>query len=245
MDKFFGYRKVGAEQKRRLVGEVFESVAGRYDLMNDLMSLGLHRLWKRIAVEFCAPRPGQRVLDLAGGTGDMAALLAPHIGDSGQIVLADISAAMLHRGRERMLNRGLARPLHWAQADAEQLPFEDETFDLISIAFGLRNVTDKPKALGEMHRVLKTGGRLLVLEFSRPTHDWLNRLYNLYSFSVLPALGRFVARDEASYRYLAESIRMHPAQEALQSMIAEAGFSDCDHQNISGGIVAIHRGRKA
>ena len=237
----FGYQSVTPEEKTRQVQEVFTSVARRYDVMNDLMSLGVHRVWKRLALELAGLRPGQRVLDLAGGTGDMAALVAPWVGREGHVVLADRNAEMLGQGRDRLLERGFGG-IGYVQADAEALPFPDADFNLVLLAFGLRNITRKETALGEIRRVLKSGGRVLVLEFSKPVVPLLNRLYALYSFTMLPLLGRLVAKDEDSYRYLAESIRMHPDQETLKGMMAAAGFSDCSYYNMSGGIVAVHRG---
>jgi demethylmenaquinone methyltransferase/2-methoxy-6-polyprenyl-1,4-benzoquinol methylase len=238
----FGFAKVPWEEKRRRVAGVFDSVADSYDLMNDAMSLGVHRLWKRFAVEQTAARPGQRILDLAGGTGDLAARLARLVGPGGEVVIGDINASMLRVGRERLLDRGIAANVRFVQADAESLPFPDHSFDCITIAFGLRNVTDKQKALESMFRTLKPGGRLLVLEFSKPTLPGLAPLYDLYSFRVLPLMGRLIARDADSYRYLAESIRMHPDQDTLKGMMEQAGFEDCDYLNLSGGIVALHRG---
>jgi demethylmenaquinone methyltransferase / 2-methoxy-6-polyprenyl-1,4-benzoquinol methylase len=240
----FGYQEVPRNEKARRVADVFDSVAERYDIMNDLMSLGVHRLWKRFAVELAAVRPGQRVLDLAGGSGDLAARFAPLVGAAGEVVLADINAHMLAQGRRRLVDRGIIGNVRFAQVNAECLPFPDSSFDCITIAFGLRNVTDKDAALRSMFRVLKPGGRALVLEFSKPVAPGLGPLYDLYSFKVLPLLGRFVARDEASYRYLAESIRMHPDQETLKEMLQQAGFERCDYHNLSGGIVALHRGYK-
>ena len=240
----FGYQQVPLGEKARRVAEVFDSVAERYDIMNDLMSLGVHRLWKRFAVELAGVRPGQRVLDLAGGSGDLAARFVPLVGAAGEVVLADINAHMLEQGRRRMVDRGILDTVRFAQVNAERLPFPDNSFDVITIAFGLRNVTDKDAALRSMYRVLKPGGRALVLEFSKPVAPGLQPLYDLYSFKVLPLLGRFVARDEASYRYLAESIRMHPDQQTLKDMIQQAGFERCDYHNLSGGIVALHRGYK-
>ncbi len=241
----FGYREIDSGDKAGLVAEVFDSVASRYDLMNDLMSAGLHRLWKRFAVELGGVRAGQRILDVAGGTGDLAAMFAERAGESGEVVLADINASMLGLGRDRLCDRGLHRNLRYVRADAQRLPFPDDCFDLVSIAFGLRNVTDKALALASMLRVLKPAGRLLVLEFSRPASALLSRLYDAYSFKVLPALGRLVVGDAASYRYLAESIRVHPDQESLKRMLAEAGFARCEYFNMSGGIVALHRGVKS
>ena len=238
----FGFARVPWDEKRRRVAGVFDSVADSYDLMNDAMSLGVHRLWKRFAVEQTGARPGQRVLDLAGGTGDLAARLARLVGPGGEVVIGDINASMLQVGRERLLDRGIAANVRFVQADAESLPFPDRSFDCITIAFGLRNVTDKPKALQSMFRTLKPGGRLLVLEFSKPSLPGLAPLYDLYSFRVLPLMGRLIARDADSYRYLAESIRMHPDQDTLKGMMEQAGFEDCDYLNLSGGIVALHRG---
>jgi len=240
----FGYQEVPRGEKARRVADVFDSVAESYDIMNDLMSLGVHRLWKRFAVELAAVRPGQRVLDLAGGSGDLAARFAPLVGAAGEVVLADINPHMLEQGRRRLTDRGIIGNVRFAQVNAECLPFPDNSFDCITIAFGLRNVTDKDAALRSMFRVLKPGGRALVLEFSKPVAPGLGPLYDLYSFKVLPLLGRFVARDEASYRYLAESIRMHPDQETLKVMMQQAGFERCDYHNLSGGIVALHRGYK-
>ena len=240
----FGYREVPLSQKQELVGEVFTSVAGKYDLMNDLMSFGVHRLWKRFFVATSGVRPGDRVLDLAGGTGDIAALLLPRVGEKGEVVVGDINAAMLRTGRDRLLDRGLLRNLRWAQLNAESLPFPQESFDAVTIAFGLRNVTDKQKALAEMQRVLKPGGRALVLEFSRLRSDLLKPLYDFHSFQVLPRLGKLIADDEASYRYLAESIRKHPDQDTLRAMMEAAGFRNVQVRNLSAGIVAVHRGYK-
>lgn len=242
----FGYQKVSPQEKTARVGAVFDSVADRYDLMNDLMSFGVHRLWKRAAVQLAALRPGEQVLDLAGGTGDLARLMAPRVGRHGRVVVSDINAAMLGVGRDRLLDSGLSAQtqLGFAQADAEQLPFDDNTFDCVTIAFGLRNVTAKENALAAMLRVLKPGGRALILEFSRPAIPGLKPLYDAYSFTLLPTLGKLVTGDADSYRYLAESIRVHPDQRTLCDMLTEAGFERCDYYNMSGGIVAIHRGYK-
>lgn len=240
----FGFREVPAREKRRLVRGVFDSVADRYDLMNDLMSFGAHRMWKRFAVAQAGVRPGQTVLDLAGGTGDLARAFARRVGETGRVVLADINDAMLARGRARLLDAGVAGNVVCVQADAEQLPFRDRAFDCISIGFGLRNVTRIPRALAEMYRVLAPGGRLLVLEFSHPRLPGFNVLYDYYSFSVLPRLGRLVVGDADSYRYLAESIRRHPDQETLKGMMEAAGFDRVDYFNLSGGIVALHKGYK-
>jgi demethylmenaquinone methyltransferase/2-methoxy-6-polyprenyl-1,4-benzoquinol methylase len=240
----FGFTEVPVAEKARKVRGVFDSVASRYDIMNDLMSLGIHRAWKRFTVEKAALRPGMEVLDLAGGTGDLTALMAPRVAPGGKVVLSDINEAMLSRGRERMQDRGLAGDqVEYCLADAERLPFDGERFDVVTIAFGLRNVTHKERALGEMYRVLKPGGQLLVLEFSRPVPA-LAPAYDLYSFRVLPAIGKFVAGDADSYRYLAESIRMHPDQDTLRDMMAAQGFEDCRYHNLTGGIVALHRGWK-
>jgi demethylmenaquinone methyltransferase/2-methoxy-6-polyprenyl-1,4-benzoquinol methylase len=238
----FGFKQVDWDEKAHRVGAVFDSVADRYDVMNDLMSLGIHRLWKRFAVEQSGVRAGQRVLDLAGGTGDLARRLAARVGPQGEIVVADINAAMLNKGRERLLDQGIATGIGFIQTDAERLPFPDRQFDLVIIGFGLRNVTDKQTALNEMYRVLKPGGRLLVLEFSKPVAPGLKPLYDFYSFRILPLMGRAVAHDADSYRYLAESIRMHPPQEELKDMLEAAGFENTGYFNLSGGIVALHRG---
>lgn len=237
----FGYESVDEADKARRVRGVFDSVASKYDLMNDLMSGGLHRLWKAYAVMVANVQPGQRVLDIAGGTGDLARAFAKKAGDGGQVVLTDINEAMLRTGRDRLLDAGLALPT--VACDAEALPFTSGQFDLVSVAFGLRNMTHKDRALREMARVLKPGGRLLVLEFSQVAPP-LRKLYDLYSFNVLPRLGKLVTGDEASYRYLAESIRMHPAQEELKSLMKECGFGHVDYHNMTGGVVALHVGVK-
>lgn len=238
----FGYREVPPQEKARHVRAVFDSVSDKYDLMNDLMSVGVHRLWKRFTLGQTGLRPGGTALDVAAGTGDLAAGMAAQVGDDGLVVLSDINAAMLGVGRDRLLDRGLLRNVRYSQADAERLPFADESFDCVTIGFGLRNVTDKAAALESMFRVLRPGGRLLVLEFSRPVAPGLKPLYDFYSFSVLPWLGQRVAGDEESYRYLAESIRRFPDQTALLEMMQSAGFEDCRHHNLSGGIVALHKG---
>ncbi|WP_297527960.1 bifunctional demethylmenaquinone methyltransferase/2-methoxy-6-polyprenyl-1,4-benzoquinol methylase UbiE [Thiohalobacter sp.] len=240
----FGFQQVPRSEKHKRVAAVFESVADKYDVMNDLMSFGIHRLWKRFTIEMSGVRRGQRVLDLAGGTGDLARRFAQLVGREGEVVLADINAAMLARGRERLLDEGIAGNVHYVQANAECLPFPDNHFDCITIAFGLRNVTDKDAALRAMYRVLRPGGRLLVLEFSQVTLPVLRPLYDFYSFKALPLMGRLVANDADSYRYLAESIRMHPDQETLKAMMAAAGFERCEYFNLNGGIVALHRGYK-
>lgn len=240
----FGYREVPVGEKHKLVGEVFTSVARSYDLMNDLMSLGVHRVWKRYFAATVQVGRGNRVLDLAGGTGDIAALLRPRVGESGTIVLGDINAAMLGTGRDRLTDRGLLRGLEYVQCNAQALPFPDASFDLVTIAFGLRNVTDKDAALAEMHRVLRPGGQAAVLEFSQVTAEWFRPVYDFHSFQVLPRLGRLFAGDADSYRYLAESIRRHPDQDALQKMMQVAGFERCRYRNLSTGIVAIHTGHR-
>ena len=238
----FGFAEVRREEKAQRVRAVFDSVASRYDVMNDLMSWGSHRLWKRFALSLTGLRTGGRALDVAGGTGDLAEGLAKQVGKSGLVMLTDINAAMLAAGRDRLINAGLVGNVLCAQADAERLPFADESFDCVTIAFGLRNVTDKPRALASMRRVLKSGGQLLVLEFSKPASPALGSAYDAYSFKVLPMLGRVVAGDEDSYRYLAESIRRHPDQETLLAMMRTAGLEDCRYHNLMGGIVAVHRG---
>ena len=240
----FGYRQVPVREKEKLVGRVFTSVASKYDVMNDLMSFGVHRLWKRWFAATSGVRAGDHVLDLAGGTGDIAALLLPRVGAHGSVVLGDINAAMLRAGRDRLLDRGLVRNLHYAQVNAEALPFPDSSFDAVTIAFGLRNVTAKDAALREMFRVLKPGGRVLILEFSTLRSDLLKPLYDFHSFQVLPRLGKLIADDAESYQYLAESIRKHPDQATLKAMLEAAGFVHVDVRNLSAGIVAIHRGYK-
>jgi|TARA_B110001450_G_scaffold228003_1_gene227684 demethylmenaquinone methyltransferase/2-methoxy-6-polyprenyl-1,4-benzoquinol methylase len=240
----FGYQTVPMANKAQRVADVFHSVADKYDLMNDLMSVGIHRVWKRITIEMSAVRAGHKVLDIAGGTGDLAAKFAARVGPEGTVVLADINDSMLRVGRDRLLDRGIVENVRFAQADAQHLPFPDNSFDLVSIAFGLRNVTDKDLALRSMLRVLKPGGRLLILEFSKPQNPLIEKLYDGYSFNLLPKLGQLFARDENSYRYLAESIRMHPDQQTLQSMLDSAGFVNTDYHNMSAGIVALHRGIK-
>ena len=240
----FGYETVDVEEKAARVRGVFDSVASRYDIMNDLMSFGVHRLWKHIAIDLAAVRNGQQVLDLASGTGDLAARYAALVGPQGKVVMSDINAAMLEEGRKRMIDSGHVGNVEYMQIDAEKIPFADNSFHCVSIAFGLRNVTDKDQALREMLRVLKPGGRALVLEFSHPGSKPLSKLYDLYSFKALPLIGKLVTNDAESYRYLAESIRMHPDQESLLQMMQGAGFERCDYHNLTGGVVAIHRGFK-
>ena len=240
----FGYQRVPEHEKAARVRGVFDSVASRYDLMNDLMSLGLHRLWKRLAVLLAGARPGNRVLDLAGGSGDLTRLLARDVGPAGEVVILDINRSMLEVGRDRLLDAGLAQNVRYTQANAEALPFGSNTFDLVVIGFGLRNVTRKDLALAEMNRVLKPGGRAFVLEFSQVSQPLLARLYDLYSFKLLPRIGKLFANDEASYRYLAESIRVHPPQAELAGMMRTAGFGQCQYVNMLGGVVALHGGVK-
>ncbi|RUQ85028.1 bifunctional demethylmenaquinone methyltransferase/2-methoxy-6-polyprenyl-1,4-benzoquinol methylase UbiE [Legionella septentrionalis] len=236
----FGFQTVAWDEKEKKVGDVFHSVAPKYDLMNDLMSLGIHRLWKRFTIELSRVHKGQSVLDLAGGSGDLTRLLSRKVGDAGQIVLADINAGMLRVGRDRLLDEGLHNNIHFVQANAQMLPFADNSFHCITMAFGLRNVTDKQQALSSMFRVCKPGGKLMVLEFSTPVLPGLKPVYDWYSFNILPKIGQLVANDASSYQYLAESIRMHPTQENLKTMIEQAGFEDCHYYNLSGGIVALH-----
>lgn len=240
----FGYQTVDTEKKQAMVADVFHSVAAKYDVMNDLMSFGIHRLWKRITIDMSGVRPGDKVLDLAGGTGDLTKKFAKIVGPDGGVVLADINSSMLNVGRDRLTDQGYVGNIEYVQANAECLPFEDNTFDVITIAFGLRNVTDKDKALRSMTRVLKPGGRLLVLEFSKPTNPLMSKAYDLYSFTALPFMGKVVTNDSESYKYLAESIRMHPDQETLKSMMAEAGLVRCSYHNMTSGVVALHRGIK-
>jgi len=240
----FGYQQIPATEKADKVAGVFDSVADKYDLMNDLLSFGVHRWWKRFALDLTGVKAGQRVLDLAGGTGDLAARLLKMVGSNGLVVLSDINASMLTEGRKRLTDAGQAGNIVYVQADAEALPFPDNTFDCITIAFGLRNVTHKEKALVAMQRALRPGGCAVILEFSHPTVPGLKPAYDFYSFTVMPLVGRLVANDADSYRYLAESIRMHPDQETLRRMMAQAGFERCEYFNLSGGIVAAHRGYK-
>ena len=238
----FGYRDVPVGEKQKLVGEVFSSVASKYDVMNDLMSFGIHRIWKRYFVATAQVKRGDRVLDLAGGTGDIAVLLKNRVGDAGEVVVGDINGDMLRVGRDRLTDRGLVRGLDWVQCNAQALPFPDASFDLVTIAFGLRNVTDKDAALREMHRVLRVGGQARVLEFSEVTAEWFKPIYDFHSFRILPKLGQLFARDSGSYQYLAESIRKHPPQAELKAMMETAGFERVSYRNLSAGIVAIHTG---
>ena len=240
----FGFRKVQREDKSSLVAEVFQSVAPKYDLMNDLMSFGMHRLWKRFTIKQAAIRPGHRILDVAAGTGDLSMAFAKLTGPTGAVMMTDINEAMLNAGRDRLLDEGMLGNIECVQADAESLPFTDNDFDRVTIAFGLRNVTDKQAALSSMYRVLKPGGKLLILEFSKPQTPLLAKAYDLYSFNVIPKIGGLVANDSASYQYLVESIRMHPDQETMKSMMETAGFEDVEYFNLSGGIVALHQGYK-
>ncbi|NIH16124.1 bifunctional demethylmenaquinone methyltransferase/2-methoxy-6-polyprenyl-1,4-benzoquinol methylase UbiE [Serratia symbiotica] len=240
----FGFRTVARDEKQAMVADVFHSVAAKYDVMNDLMSFGIHRIWKRFTIDYSGVRRGQRVLDLAGGTGDLAAKFSGMVGEPGLVVLADINDSMLKVGRDKLRDRGIVSNVSYVQANAEALPFPDNYFDCITIAFGLRNVTEKGKALRSMFRVLKPGGRLLVLEFSKPRLAPLNKAYDAYSFHVLPKIGALVVKDPDSYRYLAESIRMHPDQETLKGMMVNAGFDNVTYFNLTGGIVALHRGFK-
>lgn len=240
----FGYQQVPLHEKHKRVAQVFHSVAGRYDLMNDLMSFGIHRIWKRFTIERSGVRNGQRVLDIAGGTGDLAKVFAKRVGDSGEVVLADINGSMLDVGRTRLIDEGVVGNVRYVQADAQHLPFPDGYFNCITIAFGLRNVTDKDAALRSMFRVLRPGGKAMVLEFSKPMAPGLGPIYDLYSFKLLPVMGKLVANDAESYRYLAESIRMHPDQGMLKIMMEDAGFERCEYHNLSGGIVALHIGYK-
>jgi len=238
----FGFEKVPTAEKANRVREVFKSVAPKYDLMNDAMSMGVHRIWKRFTIDQVGARPGMKVLDLAGGTGDLALKFSDQVGSRGEVVLADINAAMLDQGRDRLTDKGVVANVHYAQVNAECLPFDDHSFDVVTIAFGLRNVTDKQSALESMRRVLKPGGKLFILEFSHPISKTLSKVYDEYSFRILPKLGKLIANDEASYQYLAESIRMHPDQETLKSMMEKAGLFQCKYHNLTGGVVALHRG---
>ncbi|MGQ4277177.1 bifunctional demethylmenaquinone methyltransferase/2-methoxy-6-polyprenyl-1,4-benzoquinol methylase UbiE [Pseudidiomarina sp. E22-M8] len=240
----FGYQQVAKDDKQGLVANVFNSVAQKYDIMNDVMSFGIHRIWKRYTIDCSGVRTGMKVLDIAGGTGDLTAQFSRRVGPKGEVVLADINQAMLDVGRDKLRNKGIVSNVDYVQANAEDLPFANDTFDIITIAFGLRNVTDKQKALESMFRVLKPGGRLLVLEFSKPVPPMLSQAYDFYSFNVLPKMGQLVAGDAESYQYLAESIRMHPDQETLKEMMEHAGYERVTYDNLTGGIVALHRGFK-
>jgi demethylmenaquinone methyltransferase/2-methoxy-6-polyprenyl-1,4-benzoquinol methylase len=240
----FGFKQVDTEEKVKLVRGVFDSVAAQYDVMNDLMSFGIHRIWKRVAIQLANVRSGDKILDLAGGTGDLTIRFEKRVGKTGEVVLADINSEMLCTGRDRLIDKGLVGNIRYAQVNAEYLPFADNTFDCVSIAFGLRNVTDKEAALRSILRILKPGGRLIILEFSHPTDKLTEKVYDFYSFNLLPKIGGIVAKDEESYRYLAESIRMHPKQDELKAMMEEAGFERCEYFNMTQGIVAVHRGYK-
>ncbi|HIF9523150.1 TPA: bifunctional demethylmenaquinone methyltransferase/2-methoxy-6-polyprenyl-1,4-benzoquinol methylase UbiE [Photobacterium damselae] len=240
----FGFRTVAKDDKAAMVAEVFHSVAAKYDMMNDVMSFGIHRAWKRFTIDCSGARRGQRILDLGGGTGDLTAKFSRIVGEDGQVILADINNSMLKVGRSKLRDIGVVGNVGYVQANAEELPFPDSYFDCITISFCLRNVTDKDKALRSMFRVLKPGGRLLVLEFSKPIVEPLSKIYDAYSFHILPKMGELVANDSESYRYLAESIRMHPDQETLKGMMEDAGFEQTTYYNLTGGIVALHRGYK-
>ena len=239
----FGYQDVSPKEKTEKVGAVFDSVASKYDIMNDVMSLGVHRVWKRYFVHTASIRPQHQVLDVAAGTGDIAALLAPKLNANGAIFVCDPNAAMLEHGHQRLTDRGLLKNIHYVQARAEALPFSENNFDRVTLAFGLRNFTDKDQALRSIFKLIKPGGQLLILEFSKPK-KWMSNIYDAYSFKLLPRMGRIIAKDSESYQYLAESIRKHPRQEVLQLMLEAAGFEQCDFLNLSGGIVSIHRGHK-
>ena len=240
----FGFKQVATEEKVGMVADVFHSVAAKYDIMNDVMSFGIHRLWKRYTVDCSGVRNGHTVLDLAGGTGDLTATFSRMVGDKGKVVLSDINPSMLQVGKDKLRNKGLVKNIEYVEANAEELPFPDNHFDVVTMAFGLRNVTHKDRALASIFRVLKPGGRLLVLEFSKPVLPLLSKVYDAYSFHVMPIMGQIVANDKDSYQYLAESIRMHPDQDALQGMFETAGFEQCRYDNLTGGIVALHRGYK-
>lgn len=241
---YFGYKEVDEKEKASLVSKVFTSVANKYDIMNDLMSLGIHRLWKRFAIELSSVRKEQRVLDLAGGTGDLARLFSNIVGINGEVILADINESMIKIGRDKLTNIGNIENIKFVQGDAQFLPFQEDYFDCVSIGFGLRNVTDKTLALKSIYNVLKPGGRLIILEFSKPSNALISDIYEAYSFKILPKIGQLVANDEESYQYLSESIRMHPDQEQLLSMLEGVGFKDCQYHNMTNGIVAVHRGIK-
>ena len=239
----FGFKEVDSDKKADLVGSVFDTVSKNYDLMNDLMSFGIHRLWKKVTIETSGIKDDFIVLDLAGGTGDMVKLMRDKISEKGTLILSDINASMLNEGRNRLIDEGI-EDVYAAQIDAQFLPFKDNTFDLITIAFGLRNVTDKETALGSIYKALKPGGKLIILEFSKPQNEVFKEIYDLFSFEVIPKIGEIIAQTEESYRYLAESIRMHPTQEELKKMLEETGFSKCRYKNLTNGIVAIHSGQK-
>jgi len=240
----FGYKTVESTEKQAMVADVFHSVAAKYDIMNDVMSFGVHRLWKRFTIDASNVRPGNKVLDLAGGTGDLTRKFSESVGPAGKVVLADINDSMIKVGREKLHNLGVVGNVEYVQANAQALPFAENTFDLVTIAFGLRNVTDKDEALRSIYRVLKPGGRLLVLEFSKPEQEWLNKAYDFYSFKILPEMGQLIAGDKESYQYLSESIRMHPDQETLKKMMENTGFDQVSFSNMTGGIVALHKGFK-
>lgn len=240
----FGYKTVDESAKEGMVAGVFDSVASKYDIMNDVMSFGVHRIWKKIAMQHTGLKPGDSALDVAGGTGDLTMQMSHQVGASGKIIISDINAAMLEEGRKRLLDKGYAGNIDFVEANAEALPFDDNSFQCVTIAFGLRNVTHQLAALKSMFRVLKPGGRLLILEFSKPVVPGLDKIYDFYSFNILPKMGKLIANDEQSYRYLAESIRMHPDQETLKQMMQEAGFERCSFHNMTGGIVALHKGFK-
>jgi demethylmenaquinone methyltransferase/2-methoxy-6-polyprenyl-1,4-benzoquinol methylase len=240
----FGFKQVDEDQKESMVAEVFHSVAAKYDVMNDVMSLGIHRIWKRYTIDCSGARKGHHVLDLAGGTGDLTAKFSRIVGSEGSVTLSDINPSMLEVGKDKLRDMGLVDNIKYVEANAEDLPFPDNSFDIVTMAFGLRNVTHKENALASIFRVLKPGGRLLVLEFSKPTSKALEKIYDTYSFHLLPKMGKLVADDEDSYRYLAESIRMHPDQDTLEQMMQDAGFEGTSYANLTGGIVALHRGFK-
>ena len=240
----FGFKQVDEDQKESLVAEVFHSVAAKYDVMNDVMSLGIHRIWKRYTIDCSGARKGHQILDLAGGTGDLTAKFSRIVGPEGSVTLSDINPSMLEVGKDKLRDMGLVDNIKYVEANAEDLPFPDNSFDIVTMAFGLRNVTHKENALASIYRVLKPGGRLLVLEFSKPTSPALEKIYDTYSFHLLPKMGKLVADDEDSYRYLAESIRMHPDQDTLEEMMQVAGFEGTSYTNLTGGIVALHRGFK-
>ena len=240
----FGFQEVDENKKEGLVADVFSSVASKYDVMNDVMSFGIHRIWKKIALTHTGLQKGQMALDVAGGTGDLTYYLSQQVGPSGKVIISDINPDMLEQGRQRLIDKGVAGNVEFVEANAEELPFEDNQFHCITIAFGLRNVTNQAKALASMYRVLKPGGRLLVLEFSKPVVPGLNKIYDFYSFNILPKMGQLIANDSESYQYLAESIRMHPDQETLKALMQDAGFERCSFHNMTGGIVALHKGFK-